>query len=657
MREQQAAIARSRAGAFARGVGFGRTEADMGAADAERAGHGMGSESDSDEDGPAGAGTPGEDLHRIGVSSWPGPWSTAMAIEGGMEAARERREHSILVESLTGEERERQRQKGLAESEDAALVAAWALAERVLAQGAAEGAEDTWGPRKKAKRVEALSQSGVKAAAAAAAAGDGRRDAWDDEDDVPEGWVQGDDQENSAEKVVAASVPRPSRKRAASGTGVVAAVIQRKNPRVGASDAASFPSLFELASTYLASLVADEDFDTEGSLAHLPDEVRRRLARTLARGRLLDGAALEALAEGSPAELHVEDLTGTDEEALGKVFAKLAAGGSGTDGLSSELRGTAALTALHLGMAGRGLGTRSVGYLLPLSDDGGSRGEKLLPNLRKLFIQGAYRLEDADLVRILENSPKLEDLTLEACTKLSGASVRAAAKSCEGLARVSLKGCFQFTDEDVDALNDIPTLTGVSLHGLSKVSDAAVQALCATAGHRLTSLNLGRCSMVTGQAVAEAVASMCPNLEHLWLDECDTLTSRGAKKLAAGCNRLRTLSLRGCARVGDKGLARICAANRSLEKLCLSGVRGLTDAGLAAIAHHCRPCLVELDLGWCRMLTAKAVAAVAAACPELRKMGLWGNARMDLAFSNGMRALLPRVTLVGLYGRGALMHL
>ena len=649
MREQQAAIARSRAGAFARGVGFGRTEADIGAADAARAGREEGSDSDSDSEGDARAGVD-EDLHRIGAA-WPGPWSTAMAIEGGAEAARERREHKIVVEALTGEERTKRLQRGLAESEDAALRAAWTVAERVLAEGEAGGAEETWGPRK-------------KRGAAGQARGKRQREeeggAWD-EDDAPEGWEatpggtgkgMGADagRENGVRRgrvhgaratPPAPSPPPPSREEAAGGHSV---------GRFADRDAVAFPTLFELASAYMASLVADENFDTEGSLSYLPDEVRRRLARTLAKGRLLDGAALEALAEGSPAELHVEDLTGSTEEGLGRVFSKLAK----VDGAQGNgpMQGTAALTALHLGMAGRCLGTRSLACLLP-PEAGAARGA-LLPNLRKLVIQGAYRLEDADVIRVLENAPRLEDLTLEACTRLSGEALRAAARSCTSLTRVSLKGCAQLRDEDVDALNDLPALASVSLHGLKQVSDAGVRALCATAGPRLVSLDLGRCGMVSGQAVGEAVASTCPNLEHLWLDECDTLTNRGAKRLAAGCKGLRTLSLRGCARIGDKGLARLCAANRGLQKLCLGGVRGLTDSGLAAIASHCRSGLVELDLGWCRLLTAKAVAAVAAACPELRQLTLWGNARMDLTFVRGMRALLPRVTLIGLYGRGGI---
>ena len=78
------------------------------------------------------------------------------------------------------------------------------------------------------------------------------------------------------------------------------------------------------------------------------------------------------------------------------------------------------LERLELGFCGRGFGAEAVRALLAGAAAGGNAAA--LPGLRSLALKDAYRLEDADLHRLLAAAPNLEQLRLANCSRLQDAA-------------------------------------------------------------------------------------------------------------------------------------------------------------------------------------------------------------------------------------------
>lgn len=75
------------------------------------------------------------------------------------------------------------------------------------------------------------------------------------------------------------------------------------------------------------------------------------------------------------------------------------------------------LERLELGFCGRGVSAEAVRALV-----GVAGGNATLPGLASLALKDAYRLEDADLHRLLAAAPNLERLRLANCSRLQDAA-------------------------------------------------------------------------------------------------------------------------------------------------------------------------------------------------------------------------------------------
>ena len=91
---------------------------------------------------------------------------------------------------------------------------------------------------------------------------------------------------------------------------------------------------------------------------------------------------------------------------------------------------------------------------------------------------------------------------------------------------------------------------------------------------RLTSVNLGGCSRVSGNSLG-SLASGCPHLAFLVLDDCSALKD-GAMQHVGCMAALHSLSLAGCAGVGDEGLQVLGGLCR-LSSLTIGALPLVTD--------------------------------------------------------------------------------
>ncbi|ELR21198.1 leucine rich repeat domain containing protein [Acanthamoeba castellanii str. Neff] len=230
-----------------------------------------------------------------------------------------------------------------------------------------------------------------------------------------------------------------------------------------------------------------------------------------------------------------------------------------------------------------------------------------IPNLRSLNVGKCYKLTSADVGAILKSCPQLQALHFEGC-RIADAALRAIIAANPPLRALNLRDCKMVTDSGMkdlfahfaqlqylnvsgckiqrlgigeaesqdslrlldisrttirgEALTDIakrfPRLFHLNLEECSQVNEAWLKTCFSSPCPALTSLNLSWNSSVTDdclESVTKLVATHCPRLENLQLEQCYKITDHCLTLLADSCPSLRFLKIRGCNKITAEGLA------------------------------------------------------------------------------------------------------
>lgn len=378
-----------------------------------------------------------------------------------------------------------------------------------------------------------------------------------------------------------------------------------RDVKLGPRPRGNVPPLLTIALELVANYIEDVE-----SLYGLPELVKSRIASVVCRQRAMSPTAFKLFCTDSAVEVSVPNCTAIEPETMQEGIAEV---------------WTPRLEKLILGLCGRGF-TDAV--VTTLAGQGAS-----LPALRSLTISGAYRLGDDSLSALLKKAPKLTSLALPQCSRLTGDVVKNLPESLPLLEEIDLSECRGIGGDVLkSSLSSLPLLRCVTLDALPEVDDAIVAAL-ASGCKALDHLSLCRCAGVTDKSL-EALAKHRPTLSGLRIDECK-VTDSGIVALLEGCRQVHVLSLGGCARLTDVAISAIANAG-CVRQLCLNSVTQLTDAGLQALALHCSSTLQELDVSWCRGVSAAGVGYLVDTCRgSLKRLSAWGCTQLDEAFLYG----------------------
>jgi len=226
--------------------------------------------------------------------------------------------------------------------------------------------------------------------------------------------------------------------------------------------------------------------------------------------------------------------------------------------------------------------------------------------LRQALSQSRFsRLEDVDLTF----APDLDDSDV---AQLSG------------LRRLVLDGCQRVTGAGLRAVaQENAGLESLSLYWILNVNDAVLGAV-AQHCHRLQHLNLSGCKRITDVGLESLGRAPCATkLRFLDVTRCVLLTDGGMGALVRRCPGLETLVLYALAQLGPETYAAIAGHLGCLRRLDVCGNARLSDGEMGAIANAC-PHMEVLNLTWCVNVTDTALARVAANCPRLRSISLFG---------------------------------
>ena len=300
---------------------------------------------------------------------------------------------------------------------------------------------------------------------------------------------------------------------------------------------------------------------------------------------------------------------------------------------------------------------------------------------------------------------KLNDGSLQGYVELLRTAVQGESESSapgadgKGKVRVfdtlNLPWCARITDDGVCALisswsssslssSSSSSLTNLNLGFCSSVSCDGVVAFAQACPHlRSVDLTFTKC----GDRGIKALASRCPDLERLSLEQCARVTDTGIQALARGFKRgrLSHLNLGGLDKVSNVGIQILASHLRGLRMLSLSGCNildfdvedvckslllledlrlrccwRLTDASVRQIARLAKKqtgavggkrenrqqflagsasggaerggygiALRRLDLGGCKRITSRGVACIAKTCVQLEHLDLRGVEQVD----------------------------
>lgn len=164
---------------------------------------------------------------------------------------------------------------------------------------------------------------------------------------------------------------------------------------------------------------------------------------------------------------------------------------------------------------------------------------------------------------------------------------------CPNVKRVSLRNCCQFKDSNIDYMNEkAKALVDIQLLGANLVSNEKWAELFIARGKDLRSFKVEWLDAAFDDQVVEALATFCPNLEHLKLERCKQIGEDSIDAIAR-LQHLQHLTLRFYNEMPHKKLNNLIAAvGANLRTLCLEhfldSSSDPTDDILETIHNTCR---------------------------------------------------------------------
>ncbi|XP_071054259.1 F-box/LRR-repeat protein 14 [Onthophagus taurus] len=291
-----------------------------------------------------------------------------------------------------------------------------------------------------------------------------------------------------------------------------------------------------------------------------------------------------------------------------------------------------------------------------------------IPNLESLNLSGCYNVADVGISHafVSESPPALTQLNLSLCKQVTDHSLRIIARHLKNLETLELGGCCKITnagliliafglkklkrlnlrscpvgdpgighlagigkdedDFDDDGANSNSCLEHLGLQDCQTLSDEALKYVSAGLTS-LKSINLSFCVSIT-DAGLKHLAKMS-SLRELNLRSCDNISDVGMAYLAEGGSRISSLDVSFCDKIGDQALAHISQGLFNLKSLSLSACQ-ISDDGLHRIAKTLHD-LETLNIGQCSRISDKGLYVLADSLIKLKCIDLYGCTRITTA--------------------------
>jgi hypothetical protein len=221
------------------------------------------------------------------------------------------------------------------------------------------------------------------------------------------------------------------------------------------------------------------------------------------------------------------------------------------------------------------------------------------PKLKRLSVCGCPGVTDATTWAVARYCPELEVLRLYECPLVTPDSIVGVVHACPNLTTLALSAVGDSVNGVLESLaQHCRGLRALYLPVHEDRSSAAVAgALRANPSIRVLSLEAMGCPDVTG--VASAISTL-RDLEELQLGATANLVNEDLRTIASGARKLRTLCVARCTRINDEGMGIVAECWPDLVHLNLNGCTSITAYGVTTVVTRCRK-LQSLDIGLMRL--------------------------------------------------------
>lgn len=206
--------------------------------------------------------------------------------------------------------------------------------------------------------------------------------------------------------------------------------------------------------------------------------------------------------------------------------------------------------------------------------------------LNKVSLRKRSGVGDAGIVSLVTFLPKLIDLDLSFCDKVSDEALRVIG-SVSFLKNLNLQGCWLVSDSGLKSLAGGPlrmTLKKLILAECDRVTDCGVMSLMQLCC--LEELDLAECGPNVTDLAGEAIASS-ESFKRLNLSWLVNVSDATVVALAEACKNLDALNLTGCEFVTGEGV-RTLRKHRSLKELILTSCEKLSGYDLEELVLGCQ---------------------------------------------------------------------
>jgi hypothetical protein len=196
---------------------------------------------------------------------------------------------------------------------------------------------------------------------------------------------------------------------------------------------------------------------------------------------------------------------------------------------------------------------------------------------KSLQLEGVFSCAlDDGLKALSRNSPNVAVLNLSGCAQISGDCLTDLFTKWHHLTTVNLACLPQLSDRQLRTLVDLcPSVTNVTLDS-NTLNGPVLSYAVNRIGARLEYLSMQYCRAVNDDVFKDVLRS-CPNLRHLDVHACHSITDFGVLNAATPLSRLSTINLSLCTLLTERSVLLLMRLSPNLQRLSLFRSNGATN--------------------------------------------------------------------------------
>eukprot|EP01024_Parvocaulis_polyphysoides_P022779 TRINITY_DN2110_c1_g1_i1.p1 TRINITY_DN2110_c1_g1~~TRINITY_DN2110_c1_g1_i1.p1 ORF type:complete len:490 (+),score=45.39 TRINITY_DN2110_c1_g1_i1:120-1589(+) len=339
------------------------------------------------------------------------------------------------------------------------------------------------------------------------------------------------------------------------------------------------------------------------TLYGVPEDVKSNVGLQACKQRKLTGQTVGLFTEDEPTHVCLPNVSDVDRDSMNVAL---------------ETCLTHSLLTLELGFCGYGFGRQATEIF---------KKKGPLTNLQRLSLQGAYQLQDSDVITLLEQMPNINHLSLVNCQLLNGEFLQ---KLPSKVSDLDVSGCRGIEGQYFEKLFGKQKFTTIKLNTLPVVSDKILNILINTSKKELQLLSVDFCKDITDDGFINAIQHG-KQLRSLNCDRVTKLTDKSIEALVQHCTLLQDVSFRNCFRLTDEGLSKL-ATNNTIEKFNVSKIRNLSSLTITALSNYCNKSLKCLDISFCTKVSDKTLGRLVDKCTSLEQLRVFGCSQLSKSF-------------------------